>query len=223
MFFNIFQTSLDAHPDAKSLSVSLAFSPALLRLSQGLVHTSTLAAHVWLNSSLAGVTGSGCNQNDPASLLLNHYIICNDTMEDLHIRQVKSYLVIHCALIVAFHPVYYMYVCVHQEYLATTTAHLPQFSTDEDTVLCNGECAGYSWRSHVIIPRQLQLCVVVHGVQQWTEPFSVCGPGVQRLDVGDPTTAVFVRVTQLGGLQKQVSLFRLFELYPTYSCVHVFR
>ncbi len=94
MFFNIFQTSLDAHPDAKSLSVSLAFSPALLRLSQGLVHTSTLAAHVWLNSSLAGVTGSGCNQNDPASLLLNHYIICNDTMEDLHIRQVKNQIIL---------------------------------------------------------------------------------------------------------------------------------
>ncbi len=71
----------------------------------------------------------------------------------------------------------------------------------------------------MIIPRQLQLCVVVHGVQQWTEPFSVCGPGVQRLelDVGGHTTAVFVRVTQLGGLQKQVSLLRLFEnkLYPT--------
>lgn len=90
----IIQTSLDAPPDAKSLSVSLAFSPALLRLSQGLVHTSSLAAHVWLNSGLAGMTGSGCNHTDPVSLLLNHYIICNDTMEDLHIRQVRNQIIL---------------------------------------------------------------------------------------------------------------------------------
>ncbi len=80
----------------------------------------------------------------------------------------------------------------------------------------------------MISPRQLQLCVVMDEVQRWTEPFSVCGPGVHslELDVGGHTAAVFVRVTQLGGLQKQVSHLRLFDrhkLHPTHSCVHVFR
>ena len=71
------------------------------------MHTSTLTAHVWLNSGL--VTSGGkvymeragteteCSSDgggesvDSAALLLNHYIICNDTMEDLHIRQVSHF------------------------------------------------------------------------------------------------------------------------------------
>ena len=101
------QTSLDAPPNSKSLSISLASSPALMRFSQGLVHTSTLSAHVWLNSGLvtsgrkvareeAGTetedsSDGGSESVDSAALLLNHYIICNDTMEDLHVRQVSHF------------------------------------------------------------------------------------------------------------------------------------
>lgn len=89
-------------PDSKSLSISLTSSPALLRVSQGLVHTSSLAAHVWLNSGLGTSKqeehsnrepeenrSRTCNNGvHPGSQLLNYYIICNDTMEVLHIRQV---------------------------------------------------------------------------------------------------------------------------------------
>lgn len=80
---------------------------------------------------------------------------------------------------------------------------LLQFSTNEDVVVGTGECIGYSWSSHVTSPRQLQLCLTGRA---WSEPFSLCGVGVERVDleVEGQTMAIFVRVTDLGGLQKQV-------------------
>lgn len=84
---------------AISLSLNIKSSPSVVRISQGLVHTSTLAAHVWLTSFLtsqeASPERSGDSQGleqcdtDPVPLLLNHYILCNDTLEDLHIGQVS--------------------------------------------------------------------------------------------------------------------------------------
>ncbi len=91
-----------------------------------------------------------------------------------------------------------------------------QFSTNEDVVVDSGECTGYSWNSrHVTSSRQLQLCVAG---QTWSEPFSVCRDRVERveLEVGGQSAVVFVRVTDLGGLQKQVRNLILFTtLYPS--------
>ena len=81
-----------------SLSINLKSSPSVLRISQGFVHTSILAAQVWLNSLSSrnanqddcnDIQGPGVCTLDPVSLLLNHYILCNDTLEDLHIGQVS--------------------------------------------------------------------------------------------------------------------------------------
>ena len=69
--------------------MELRCSPAVVRISQGLVHTATLAGSVWKTTHLDE------NDNDkvkghPACYLLNNYILCNDTVEDLHIGQVST-------------------------------------------------------------------------------------------------------------------------------------
>lgn len=89
---------MEAGSKVSSLSIKVKFSPTVVRISQGLVHTSSLAAHVWVNSlrswevTQEDVCGSNktCDGNavDAAFLLLNHYILCNDSLDDLQVGQV---------------------------------------------------------------------------------------------------------------------------------------
>lgn len=62
------------------LSITFHCSPAVFRLSQGLVHTVSMAAHVWKENSKASA----------ALLLTAHYILCNDTLDDIHFGQVAT-------------------------------------------------------------------------------------------------------------------------------------
>ena len=55
-------------------------------------------------------------------------------------------------------------------------------------------------------PRQLQLCLV--DCDLWTDPFRIDSVGVVKMEVTVRGLAadLYVKVTQLGGLQKQVSI-----------------
>lgn len=62
------------------LFANLQCGPAVFRLSQGLVHTTTMAAHLWKERE---------DDKMPAAILLqSHYILCNDTLDDIHFGQV---------------------------------------------------------------------------------------------------------------------------------------
>lgn len=62
-----------AKPKRLKLESSVKTDVLSLQVSQGLVHTLSLAHHMW-------------STNQPVTLL-THYIICNDTVEDLHFGQ----------------------------------------------------------------------------------------------------------------------------------------
>ena len=62
-----------ARPQSLKLEVSVKVDSISLQVSQGLVHTLSLTHHMWSTSQ--------------AVTLLTHYIICNDTVEDLHFGQ----------------------------------------------------------------------------------------------------------------------------------------
>lgn len=61
-----------------SYAVSLATDLSTVRVSQGLVHTLTAALEV-----VRGVSSS-------RGMVFNHYLICNDTLEELHFGQVGT-------------------------------------------------------------------------------------------------------------------------------------
>ena len=68
------QCNMDAtKPESLKLEASIKADVLSLHVSQGLVHTLSLAHHMWTTS-------------EPVTLL-THYIICNDTVEDLHFGQ----------------------------------------------------------------------------------------------------------------------------------------
>lgn len=68
------QCSLDStKPEGLKLEASVKADVLSLHVSQGLVHTLSLTHHMW-------------STNQPVTLL-THYIICNDTVEDLHFGQ----------------------------------------------------------------------------------------------------------------------------------------
>ena len=60
-------------PDCLKLEASAKADTLSLHVSQGLVHTLSLAHHMW--------------STDQPVTLLTHHIICNDTVEDLHFGQ----------------------------------------------------------------------------------------------------------------------------------------
>ena len=74
-------------PQARSASAPLAVSvrcgPAVVRLSQGLLHTTSLALHCWSRQEDEG-------RGSQSPIIPNHYVLCNDTAEELHIGQVCS-------------------------------------------------------------------------------------------------------------------------------------
>ena len=67
---------------AVDVTVNTKCGSTLVRVSQGLVHTSTLSFHLWSGILLGEPSGTG------SSPLLNHVVVCNDTLESLHIGQV---------------------------------------------------------------------------------------------------------------------------------------
>lgn len=70
---------------AFDIVAAMKCSPALLRVSQGLVHTTMLSFHMWSGTVFGEAPGSA------SSPLLSHYVICNDTLDGLHIGQVYMY------------------------------------------------------------------------------------------------------------------------------------
>ena len=62
-------------------------------------------------------------------------------------------------------------------------------------------------RSRIIVFKQeLHVCLVTDGSWRWTKPFSISQAGIQAIDipVGRHMASLIIRVTQIGGLQKQV-------------------
>ena len=89
MCFMMQATHWSARSDTNSsseLTVAVKCSPTVVRVSQGLVHTTTLAAHAW-NSSVDDDTTS---KETSSFIIFNQFILCNDTLEDLHIGQVHQ-------------------------------------------------------------------------------------------------------------------------------------
>lgn len=89
--------------DSSSHSVAVEVGPAVVKVSQGLHHTLSLALHAWrdtldrcLSWRRSGETGEVGEVLDVATtrctLIPNYYIICNDTNEDLIIGQVTSFV-----------------------------------------------------------------------------------------------------------------------------------
>lgn len=69
-------------PGGSGLFANLKCGPAVFRVSQGLVHTTSMTAHLWKEREDDGV---------PAAILLHsHYILCNDTLDDIHFGQVAT-------------------------------------------------------------------------------------------------------------------------------------
>ena len=87
--------SLQVHPETQSAGagaeasmlydVSLKCSPAVLRISQGLLHTISLSVHT--STMEREGEGEGASVEKPV-VILNHFILCNNTFQDLHFGQV---------------------------------------------------------------------------------------------------------------------------------------
>lgn len=60
-----------------SYAISLATDLATVRFSQGLVHSLTATSEVMKGVACAGV------------MVFSHYLICNDTLEEIHLGQVS--------------------------------------------------------------------------------------------------------------------------------------
>ena len=79
---NMLQGTNLSHPGSSGLVASFLCDPAVFRLSPGLVHTTTMAAHLWKERE---------DDRLPAAILLqSHYILCNDTLDDIHFGQVAT-------------------------------------------------------------------------------------------------------------------------------------
>ena len=72
--------------------MSLSCGPSVLRLSQSLVHTTSMAINLWREKS--GVEREGgertTSSTAAATLLTGHYVLCNDTLDDIHFGQVAT-------------------------------------------------------------------------------------------------------------------------------------
>ena len=66
---------------------SLKCSPAVLRLSQGLLHTTSLSLHTWTMEKEGEDGGMAVEKS---AVILNHFILCNNTLQDLHFGQVYN-------------------------------------------------------------------------------------------------------------------------------------
>ncbi len=91
-----------------SLTVTVAVSPAVLKISQGLVHTLSLTLHAWRPTitfmrgiygahKLDGVTEIEKSRSLESTCvtavsLPGYFVVCNDTNQDLIIGQVSLFL-----------------------------------------------------------------------------------------------------------------------------------
>ena len=74
-----------------SLSASLSCGPSVIRLSQSLVHTTSMAVNLWREKEEGEREGRGQTASSAdADLLMGHYILCNDTLDDIHFGQVAT-------------------------------------------------------------------------------------------------------------------------------------
>lgn len=73
---------------------TLKCSPVVVRVSQGLLHTTSLAVHTWTmgreREEEEEREGEGERVAKRTPVILNHFILCNDTLQDLHFGQVHS-------------------------------------------------------------------------------------------------------------------------------------
>ncbi len=76
------------------LSVSLNCFPSVLRVSQSLVHTTSMAVSSWREREKDEVKereeGGKVTSSAAADLLTGHYVLCNDTLDDIHFGQVAT-------------------------------------------------------------------------------------------------------------------------------------
>lgn len=78
------EADLEQNAQAFDITAVMKCSPALVRVSQGLVHTTTLSFHMWSGTVFGEAPGSA------SSPILSHYVICNDTLDSLHVGQVHA-------------------------------------------------------------------------------------------------------------------------------------
>ena len=81
--------SLSEGSSCSGLSVSLSCGPSVLRLSQSLVHTTSMAVNLWRERE-EGKKWEGSTSLAAADLLMGHYVLCNDTLDDIHFGQVAT-------------------------------------------------------------------------------------------------------------------------------------
>ena len=97
------QASISA--DGPSLTLAVKMDPAVVKLSQGLHYTVSVALHAWkdmMHRYVSWRRGGGGEMESEAqdlvgttvpTLLPNYFIVCNDTNKDLIIGQVSLWLI----------------------------------------------------------------------------------------------------------------------------------
>ena len=75
---------------SSDMFVTVKCSPAVARISQGLLHTAFLTVHTWTldREKEREREGEGEKESGITPVILNHFILCNDTLHDLHFGQV---------------------------------------------------------------------------------------------------------------------------------------
>ena len=75
--------------------MSLNCASSVLRLSQSLVHTTSMALSSWRRDNEKEEVkeierGGKITSSAAANLLTGHYVLCNDTLDDIHFGQVAT-------------------------------------------------------------------------------------------------------------------------------------
>ncbi|KAJ3597649.1 hypothetical protein NHX12_001166, partial [Muraenolepis orangiensis] len=87
------------------------------------------------------------------------------------------------------------------------TLRFGQVDTDENVLLASLHSNQYSWRSHKS-PQLLHICIEGWGNWRWSEPFSVDNAGslLRTIQYKGRTASLIIKVTQLNGVQKQITI-----------------
>uniref|UniRef100_A0A8C5FWL6 Vacuolar protein sorting 13 homolog B n=1 Tax=Gadus morhua TaxID=8049 RepID=A0A8C5FWL6_GADMO len=87
------------------------------------------------------------------------------------------------------------------------TLRFGQVDTDENVLLASLHSHQYSWRSHKSA-QLLHICIEGWGNWRWSEPFSVDNAGtlLRTIQYKGRTASLVIKVTQLNGVQKQITI-----------------
>ncbi|XP_060051757.1 intermembrane lipid transfer protein VPS13B [Erinaceus europaeus] len=97
------------------------------------------------------------------------------------------------------------------------TLRFGQVDTDENILLASLHSHQYSWRSHKS-PQLLHICIEGWGNWRWSEPFSMdhAGTFIRTIQYKGRTASLIIKVQQLSGVQKQVSLCPMTKMTLNY-------